>query len=139
MRKIVHQLEMLVARHSLRLCPFLGEITAKTMREQVSGQIPFHSMLKFFYAIGEPLGHFGDRENTGRFLCVREELKRKLQDEAEATEVVGGWFYRNVFLGMKEYQDSLVRQNEAPWMEAFQRVTKVRSGSACILCLPLST
>lgn len=85
-------------------------------------------MLKYFHAIGEPLGHFGNKENTGRYLCVREELKRKIQDEVEASEVVGGWFYRNIFLNMKDYQEKLAKLNEQPWIEAFQRVTQVFEG-----------
>ena len=50
----------------------------------VSSMIPLERVFQFFHAIGEPLGHYGNTENTGRYLCVREELKRKIQDEVDA-------------------------------------------------------
>ena len=47
-----------------------------------------------------------ERVQLWRYLCVREELKRKIQDEVEASEVVGGWFYRNIFLNMKDFKEA---------------------------------
>ena len=75
--------------------------------------LPLEHVLPFFHTIGEPMGHYGTSGNTGanfpesapythqksdtetcchatktgRFLCVREELRRKIEEE-EADEHV---------------------------------------------------
>jgi hypothetical protein len=48
---------------------------------KVTTLLPLPKVYQFFHAIGAPLGHYGEGGNNGRFHCVREELKRILEEE----------------------------------------------------------
>ena len=54
--------------------------------------------------IGGPLGNYGTTKNLGRYLCVREELKRILEEEDEEKF---SWFYPNVSLRTCEKAENL--------------------------------
>ena len=93
---------------------------------KVTTMIRLEDVLPYYYAIGAPLGHFGDRENNGRFLCVRQELKRKLLDEVD-TPFQGGWIYRNIYCNIKEKEEYLYSLNVAEWKNMHQSIQKLEN------------
>jgi hypothetical protein len=92
----------------------------------ITTMIRLEQVLPYFHAIGAPLGHFGDKENNGRFLCVRQELKRKLLEEVD-TPFQGGWFYRNIYCSIKEKEETLHYANVSEWRSMNQNLQKLES------------
>lgn len=92
----------------------------------ITTMIRLEQVLPYFHAIGEPLGHFGDKENNGRFLCVRQELKRKLLEEVD-TPFQGGWFYRNIYCSIKEKEETLHFANMSEWRSMNQNLQRLES------------
>jgi hypothetical protein len=54
---------------------------------------------QFYHMIGKPLGDYDTTKNYGRYLCVREELRRQMN---EPEEVQHSWFYKNVYVWIVE-------------------------------------
>jgi hypothetical protein len=68
-----------------------------------TGTIKLENVYCFMIEIGEPLGFFGTEENVGRYLCVREELKQKMEIEAQNPARVYSQFY----YWMKDKEDEI--------------------------------
>ena len=62
--------------------------------------------------IGQPMGHYGTTKNYGRYLCVREELKR-LMNVSE--DVHHTWFYTNVYTRILEIEQGLKEVQMDGW------------------------
>jgi len=68
-----------------------------------TGAIKLENVYCFMIEIGEPLGFFGTEENVGRYLCVREDLKQRMEYEAQHPPRVHSLFY----YWMKDKEDEL--------------------------------
>ena len=78
---------------------------------KIKGQIPLEKVYQFYNLIGEPLGNFGTTKNTGRYLCIREELKQKIKDD-EFLEFT--WWFETVYTPICNH---LGIENDAHWAE----------------------
>ena len=50
-------------------------IWVKEADPKCTGTIPLDFIYKLMFRIGSPLGMYGDKQNIGRFLCVREHVR----------------------------------------------------------------
>ena len=62
--------------------------------------------------IGQPMGHYGTTKNYGRYLCVREELKRLMNVPEDVHHT---WFYTNVYARILEIEQSLKEVEMDGW------------------------
>ena len=62
--------------------------------------------------IGQPMGHYGTTQNHGRYLCVREELKRLMNVPEDVHHT---WFYTNVYTRILEIEQGLKEAQMDGW------------------------
>jgi hypothetical protein len=74
-----------------------------------------------FNIIGAPLGNYGTTQNVGRYLCIREELKRNLKN---AEEVEPSWWWENVYFPTYEKNEQLIAENNADWKRIKSEVVR---------------
>lgn len=53
------------------------------------------------------------RQNLGRFLCIREELRTKIKQQENE---VFSWWYTKVYGPISDYELTLIEHNKAEWM-----------------------
>ena len=74
--------------------------------------------------IGPPLGNYGTTQNWGRFLCVREELRRQMNISEEDEK---GWFYLKYYSPIVERLEDAKDANLARWKQMKSEVGKLES------------
>jgi hypothetical protein len=56
-----------------------ARIWVKEADRKKTGTIPMDFIYKLMFRIGAPLGMYGNKQNIGRFLCVREHVRREVE------------------------------------------------------------
>ena len=80
----------------------------------------FAQVYQFYNIIGAPFGDYGTSQNFARFHCIREELRRTI-DEPE--DVNFSYFYREYYLPLLEYEQHLHDSNNSKWKHTRDLVT----------------
>jgi hypothetical protein len=62
-----------------------ARIWVKEADSKKTGTIPMDYIYKLMFRIGSPLGMYGSKQNIGRFLCVREHVRRLVEKLDDAT------------------------------------------------------
>eukprot|EP00802_Teleaulax_amphioxeia_P000493 Tamp_00493.p1 GENE.Tamp_00493~~Tamp_00493.p1 ORF type:complete len:2407 (+),score=357.69 Tamp_00493:375-7223(+) len=81
----------------------VSDVWVSKFDPKATGTMKLEDVYSFMIEIGEPLGLFGTEENIGRYLCVREELKQKMEYEALHPVRV----YSDFYYWIKEREDQI--------------------------------
>jgi len=79
-----------------------------------TGTIPMDFIYKLMFRIGAPLGMYGTKQNIARFLCVREDVRRRVQklDDASSDGTATRFFKWLVQVEMLKYEQALLDWKE---------------------------